>query len=251
MLSFFSVLFSMVQAKESESPCDKLKPVQILNVEEQKKVDAAFNLAILGWGKGGGDAVTEAGSKTEIQVLASDDLARAWFIYQVCVQREAGIIDDQTATELVRKLMGLSPTGPVPMPTPVPSRSAITPVAVPTMPAGQGEIAVACVYPEAELLVDGNSRGPIMPEGTRLYLPMGYHTVKVKAKGRKSYTKTVQIKTGTTEIINVTTMEKQHIILWVVLGVLIVVVIGVIAVSAGGGGGSGGDDTGIIIDTGF
>ena len=240
------------QAKEAESLCEKLKPVQTLSVEEQKNVDAAFNLAVIGWGKGGAEASTEVGSKTEMQVLASDDLARAWFVYQVCIQKEAGIIDEQTAQELVRKLMGLSPAAPaIPTSTAIPttsasskSKTATATPAAPVMPDGQGELYVKSSYQDAELIVDDKSYGVVGSNGTRMYLSAGYHDIKVKVKGLKPYDKTVQIKEGQTEAIDVTDMKKKSIVGWIILGVLVVAAIGgAVAVAASGGGGGGGGDT--------
>lgn len=235
-------------ARETESPCDKLKPVQTLSVEEQKKVDAAFNLAVVGWGKGAGDATTEAGSKTEMQVLASDDLARAWFVYQFCVQKEAGIIDEQTAQELVRKLMGLSPTAPAAVTPPAPAgsskekaSSAATVTA--SMPEGQGELSVKCAYQDAELIVDDKSYGMLGSSGTKMYLPVGNHDVQVKVKGMRTYVTTVQIKAGKTESVDVTSMKKQSVVRWIILGAVVVAAIVGVAALAGGSGGSVGGDT--------
>ncbi len=96
--------------KEEESACEKIKPEQRLSEERQQELQSAIDGAITGLGRASADVDAASDSKVNIQVLSEDALAKSWFVYQTCVMKEAGLLDDETAQSLVRELMGLEPT---------------------------------------------------------------------------------------------------------------------------------------------
>lgn len=156
------------------SSCDRLRPEQRLSEDAQKELDAAISVGIKGLASAGGSGASSSASSGQIQVLQQDALAKGWFIYQTCVMKEAGLIDEATATELVRSLMGLAPvagTAPVHPPAPVPTPNAPSP----THPAGPS-LHISGPDTRVELVVDGSSLGSL---GSGLHVPVepGDHTL--------------------------------------------------------------------------
>lgn len=98
------------EAGRNDSACDKIKPEQRLSEERQMELQSAIDGAITGLGRASADVDSASDSKVSIQVLSEDALAKSWFIYQTCVMKEAGVLDDATAQSLVSNLMGIQPT---------------------------------------------------------------------------------------------------------------------------------------------
>jgi hypothetical protein len=164
-------------APVESSSCDRLRPEQRLSEDAQKELDAAISVGIKGLASAGGSTGSASASSVQIQVLQQDALAKGWFIYQTCVMKEADLIDEATATELVRSLMGLEPVGgttAVPAPAPVATPSA-------PQPSGSGTSAgpslnISGPDTRVELVVDGSSLGSL-GSGLRVPVEPGDHTL--------------------------------------------------------------------------
>lgn len=161
-------------APVESSSCDRLRPEQRLSEDAQKELDAAISVGIKGLASAGGSGASSSASSVQIQVLQQDALAKGWFIYQTCVMKEAGLIDEATATELVRSLMGLAPVaGAAPVPPSAPVSTASAPS--PTRPTGP-TLNISGPDTRVELVVDGSSLGSL---GSGLHVPVepGDHTL--------------------------------------------------------------------------
>lgn len=115
MILPLAILVALCPAVEARkrSQCADLKPEQRLSAQQQSVVDAAVSAGVAGLGSGAAQALTASSSEATFQLLNEDTLARSWFVYQTCVLRDTGMIDQPTAERLVSHIMGI-PAAPVP-----------------------------------------------------------------------------------------------------------------------------------------
>lgn len=90
-------------AKDRESGCDPLRPEQKISDEQMKEIDGALSGSALGLGRVSSEVSTHTASTVNNQVLTADALAQAWFIYQACVLKDAGMIDDALVDSIMRQ----------------------------------------------------------------------------------------------------------------------------------------------------
>lgn len=180
--------------------CRPLKPEQRLSEQQAREVEAALRGGLAGTGRGtlGGGARTD--HSVELQVLQEDDLARGWFLFQACVMKETGLIDEATAQGLVRHIMGMAPAaGPS-----VPERVGRRPAAE-TAPAA---IRVVGRPSSAEIWIDGQPRGQL-GEGRVLPVAPGRHRVAIKQPRYRTLRATVDVDGGTEEVLQLSGMTRR------------------------------------------
>jgi hypothetical protein len=90
--------------------CARIKPEQQLSTESSEALDAMIKVRVVGMGGGEGAVKTESSASYDTSLLEGDDLARAWYTYQLCVLKETGAITPTMHEELMRKAWGLEPT---------------------------------------------------------------------------------------------------------------------------------------------
>jgi hypothetical protein len=90
--------------------CGRIKPEQQLSTESSQALDAMIKVRVVGMGGGEGAVKSESSASYDTSLLEGDDLARAWYTYQLCVLKETGAITPTMHEELMRKAWGLEPT---------------------------------------------------------------------------------------------------------------------------------------------
>lgn len=179
------------------SACEPLKPEQRLSEQQKKVVDAALRGGIMGAGKGAAEFEAQLDRTVELQVLGEDDLARSWFLYQTCVMKETGLVDEGTAQALVRHIMGLAPEV---LPTP---GQPVERVAASDL--GRAAIRVVGRPSTAQVWVDGEPRGQL-GDGRVVAVQPGRHKVAIKLPRYKTIRATVHLQSGTEETVEVSGM---------------------------------------------
>jgi hypothetical protein len=168
--------------------CAPLKPEQRLSQDQRLAVDAALRGSL-----GAGELSSER--RVERRLLSEDALARSWFVYQACVMRGNGLIDEHTAQALVRGLMGVAgPPGEAP-----PADDA----AAPTPPhTSHGTIHVAGLPSRANVWLNGAPKGQL-GSGMTMPVPPGTHKVTLTLKGYRPVRATLDVRPGETEQVSV------------------------------------------------
>lgn len=193
-------MFGGGAAHARPGPCEPLKPEQRLSEQQKRVVDAALRGGLVGMGKGAAAIEAELDKKVEIQVLGEDDLARGWFIYQTCVMKDAGLVDEETAQALVRHLMGLQPVA-----RPAPG----APVQrIEASDLGRAAIRVVGRPSTAEVWVDGEPRGQL-GGGRTVAVEPGPHKVAIKLRRYRTIRANVQVQTGTEETVEISGMSPR------------------------------------------
>ena len=208
-----SLLVSAPAQAARKGACEPLKPEQRLSEEQQRAVDAAIQGGVVGMGRGQGSVSTSAESRVELRVLSEDDLARSWFLYQTCVMRDSGLINDSTAQELVRDLMGLKPLAHVD-----PGQGGQR---TPAEQVGSAAIQVVGRPSTAHIYLDGAPRGQL-GEGRVLPVEPGRHSVLIKLPGYRPVKASVDVQPGTKERVEVAGLSaRRSPVLWVGLSILV------------------------------
>ncbi|MBL8614087.1 MAG: hypothetical protein JNM72_00615 [Deltaproteobacteria bacterium] len=94
------------QAGRGERACAPIMPAQRLTTERAVQIEGALSARVPGLGQ-----ASVEGSKVELEqatvsLLAGDELARAWTVYQLCVLKEEGTITATTHDTLLRQVLG-------------------------------------------------------------------------------------------------------------------------------------------------
>lgn len=200
---------------ESDAPaqppsvCDRLKPQQTISAEAEAELSAAARSV----GMGGEVAAAKVSKETAV-ILENKDLANAWFTYQTCLLKEAGMIDEATATEVFRKMMGLSPTAAAVAKT-QPAAKTEASAAAPAAVSKEGRLRILAPKGEgATVLIDGKPVGKI--QGGELEVPVSAGPHKVSFKGallrrsaKKAAPKAVEVKAGETAELNAVHVQKK------------------------------------------
>jgi hypothetical protein len=128
---------------EARSACKALKPSQPADDAMMSLVNGAIDSAKLYLSSGSADV-----SRGEVSQLQDDDLAKAWFIYQICTLKEAELLSQEKAEELVELVLvgGATPAAP----------AAVTPAA----PAAQGGRPAAATAPQRADRTGGSRQTP-------------------------------------------------------------------------------------------
>lgn len=214
------------------SICDGLKPAQTVSEENQRSLDIAFRSVMQGGDAGGSSAAT-----VKTVVLEDSALAQAYFTYQACLLKEAGMIDQATAQEIVRKLMGLEPAAapaapPAAAPAPVKeeeeeeTQSAPPPPAAAPAPSGEGTLTVKA--PNANgttVLIDGVPSGKIVNGVFTGKVAAGSHSVSLKGlfltkAARSAPPNTVNVSAGDNAEVVVSSADTSKWWLWTAVGVV-------------------------------
>ncbi len=104
------LLLSPAHAARGVDACERIKPAQALPTETSEALDAMLKVRVVGMGGGEGAVSTAASASYDTSLLAGDDLARAWYTYQLCVLKDTGAITASMHEELMRKAWGLETT---------------------------------------------------------------------------------------------------------------------------------------------
>jgi hypothetical protein len=182
------------------SSCEPLKPEQRLSEQQKKVVDAALRGGIMGAGKGAAEFEAQLDKTVEMQVLGEDDLARGWFLYQTCVMKETGLVDEATAQALVRHIMGLAPEV---LPTP---GQPVERVAASDL--GRAAIRIVGRPSTAQVWVDGEPRGQL-GDGRVVAVQPGRHKLAIKLPRYKTIRATVHLQSGTEETVEVSGVQPR------------------------------------------
>jgi len=168
--------------------CAPLKPEQRLSQDQRLAVDAALR-----GGLGAGEL--SSGRRVERRLLSEDALARSWFVYQACVMRGNGLLDEQTAQALVRGLMGVAGAPDEAPPTDGPAASAPPRTDL-------GTIHVVGRPSRANVWLDGAPKGQL---GGGMAIPVtpGRHKVTLTLKGYRPVRATVDVRPGRAEQVSV------------------------------------------------
>ncbi len=94
------VLLLLTSPVEAKSACKALKPKQAADDVTMALVNGAIDSAKLYLS--GGTATTSTAQTTQ---LREDDLAKAWFVYQICTLKEAELLSAAKAEELVELVL--------------------------------------------------------------------------------------------------------------------------------------------------
>lgn len=100
---------AVAHARKPADGCERIKPAQQLSTESSEALDAMIRVGVTGLGRGEGSVESTASVSYDTQLLESDDLARAWYTYQLCVLRETQAITPDMHEALMRKAWGLAP----------------------------------------------------------------------------------------------------------------------------------------------
>lgn len=174
--------------------CAPLKPEQRITQDQRLAVDAAL--------RGGlGGAEMSAERRVERRLLSDDALARSWFVYQACVMRGNGLLDEQTAQALVRGLMGVEGA-----PEPAPSMGNPAGAAPPR--AGQGSIQVVGRPSSANVWLDGAPKGQL-GDGLSLPVAPGRHKVTLTLKGYRPVRATLDVRPGQAEQVSISGLSAR------------------------------------------
>lgn len=93
-------LLAALSTAEARSACKALKPNQPADDAMMSLVNGAIDSAKLYLSSGSADV-----SRGEVSQLQDDDLAKAWFIYQLCTLKEAELLSQEKAEELVELVL--------------------------------------------------------------------------------------------------------------------------------------------------
>lgn len=99
-----------VWAKKPADGCERIKPAQQLSTETSKAVDTMIEAGMTGLGRAKVDLEAASSATYDTSLLDGDDLAKAWYTYQLCVLKETGAISPTMHEELMRKAWGLEAT---------------------------------------------------------------------------------------------------------------------------------------------
>ena len=137
---------------EARSACKALKPSQPADDAMMSLVNGAIDSAKLYLSSGSADV-----SRGEVSQLQDDDLAKAWFIYQICTLKEAELLSQEKAEELVELVLvgGATPAAPAAV-TPAAPERAVTPAA----PASHGGRPAAATAPQRADRTGGSRQTP-------------------------------------------------------------------------------------------
>jgi hypothetical protein len=124
------------EARKPKAPegCERIKPAQQLEAENQVAVDALVQARIAGMGGGSADIEAETKTRYAVQLLGEDALAQSWYTYQLCVLKEVGAITPVMHEALMRKLWGLEPAAPAVVSPAVVTPAVVTPAVVQPAP---------------------------------------------------------------------------------------------------------------------
>jgi hypothetical protein len=101
------VLMSSANAGRNDDPCASIKPEQQLATEQKQVVDGALKIGIPGLGRGEAELSTDTETTYDTALLGQDDLARSWYVYQLCVMKRDGQLTASLYDDLMRQLFGL------------------------------------------------------------------------------------------------------------------------------------------------
>lgn len=147
-------LLAALSTAEARSACKALKPNQPADDAMMSMVNGAIDSAKLYLSSGSADV-----SRGEVSQLQDDDLAKAWFIYQICTLKEAELLSQEKAEELVELvLVGGATTSE--------ATQAVTPAVSAAAPAApQGERAAAAAPQRGARMAPGGQAAGRAPRG--------------------------------------------------------------------------------------
>jgi hypothetical protein len=93
-------------AGRGERACAPIMPAQRLTTERQVQLDGALSARVPGMGQASVEGSKVELEQAEVSLLAGDELARAWTVYQLCVLKEEGTITAPTHDALLRQVLG-------------------------------------------------------------------------------------------------------------------------------------------------
>lgn len=108
VLSWFMLLvtFAPNAVAKKRSACAEIKPAQQLSDSKKTQVDGTLSLSLPGPVSVGGGGLSRSKSESfSVKFLGDDDLARGWYVYQLCVLREKGLVNEATHQELMRMVL--------------------------------------------------------------------------------------------------------------------------------------------------
>ena len=116
MTIFLTLLatLSSAHAGRNDDACASIKPEQQLAVEQQQALDGMLRVGVTGVGRGEGTLTTSSQATYDTRLLSDDHLARSWYVYQLCVMKQDGVISAALHDELMRELFGLQQASPAP-----------------------------------------------------------------------------------------------------------------------------------------
>lgn len=153
-------LMTLLPAAEARSACKALKPSQPADDAMMSMVNGAIDSAKLYLSGGTADV-----SRGEVSQLQDDALAKAWFIYQICTLKEAELLSQEKAEELVELvLVGGATTEEAAQPVTTASTPAVSAAAAPA--AAPGERASTSAVPQRGEQMTQNRQAPSrLPRG--------------------------------------------------------------------------------------
>lgn len=113
MLWFLTLVLAFAGKPDA---CENIKPEQQLETHRQQQIEGMVKVGIVGLGRGEAQLDTDTDVEFDTQLLHEDDLAQAWFIYQLCVLERDGVLSPGLHDTLMRKLFGVeaAPAAPAP-----------------------------------------------------------------------------------------------------------------------------------------
>lgn len=108
------ISFFFAAAAWASSPCAALKPKQEADEGAMKVVNTVVQAAQASLQASTGMAAAPRESPEQLSLLRGDDLARAWFVYQICTLKEAGLLSPEKAESLVETVLVGDPAAPAP-----------------------------------------------------------------------------------------------------------------------------------------
>jgi hypothetical protein len=110
LFSFFTLIAVVfgAPAQAKKDPCATIKPEQQLATEKQHELDTMVKVGVMGMGKGEAQVSSEGSTTYDTKLLAEDDLAKSWYVYQMCVMKRDGVLSSSLHDALMRELFGLA-----------------------------------------------------------------------------------------------------------------------------------------------
>ena len=93
-------------ARSPEKQCAALKPVQQLETERERQVDVFLQAAAPGYGRGKVKVDVDSQRSWEVSLLQGDELARAFYGYQLCILRANGMLEQEDHRTLLQAAYG-------------------------------------------------------------------------------------------------------------------------------------------------
>ncbi len=106
LLAFTAHIPTIAFGETTAKQCEALKPIQQLEKERERKVDLFLQAAAPLYGSGKLNVSVDTRTNWDTRLLEGDDLAQAFFGYQVCVMRATQMIDSTEYVALLSAIYG-------------------------------------------------------------------------------------------------------------------------------------------------